>query len=471
MVSLRSITRRLALAAALLAGGAMGLLALAPAGAGGAEAGVNLTNLSPTSVQQATALGVGWVRLFVPWNDIEPARGVHAQNWIAEYERVFSTLPAGTHIILDVVGTPAWESGGSAGNAPPQNDADYATLVHFLAQHWAGRVTAFEIWNEEDTSQWWAGAPDPAAYTRLLQAAYPAVKSADPSAVVVLGGLTGNDYAFLQGVYEAGGKGYFDAVGVHTDTACNVVSPETYLRDPDGRLNQDSFLAYREVHATELANGDDVPIWMTEASWRTTDATCPEGAWAGQKPEGVSEEQQATFLSQAYHCLDEDSYVQVALWYPLIDEGAVVSGLEHSNLSHKPAWGAMRSYLEHGDQLTGTCGHFEGPKITLQTPHEDQRYSGILPFKAVASDPVGIRHVSLYWDGHLVRNWVPYLFTHTYPTSTVAEMHWFGASKISPGKHTLTILAIDKLENVSTVHMTIVHVMAHPRRRGHRPHH
>ncbi len=88
----------------------------------------------------------------------------------------------------------------------------------------------------------------------------------------------------------------------------------------------DSFLAYREVHAVMLANGDDKPIWMTELSWRTTSAVCSEGAWAGQKPEGVSEQQQATFLRQAYHCLAQDPYVQVALWFPLADRTASSPG-------------------------------------------------------------------------------------------------------------------------------------------------
>ena len=50
---------------------------------------------------------------------------------------------------------------------------------------------------------------------------------------MVLGGLTGNDYQFLEGVYEAGGKGYFDAVGVHTDTACDILSPYEFLRGPE----------------------------------------------------------------------------------------------------------------------------------------------------------------------------------------------------------------------------------------------
>jgi hypothetical protein len=460
--ALRRSCARLALLTTILGGSALGGGLLAPS-AMAAEAGVNLNSLTPGTMQQATVLGAHWVRVFAPWKFFEPSRGVHASNWLWTYDQMLSSVPSGTHVILDVVGTPAWESGTSAGNAPPGNAADYASLLHFLAQRWAGRVAAYEIWNEEDSSRWWA-SPDPAAYTRLLQSAYTAVKSADPAAEVVLGGLTGNDYSFLEGVYQAGGRGSFDAVGVHTDTACNVNSPYTFLRNPDGRLEPDSFLGYREVHATEVANGDDKPIWMTEASWRTTSATCSEGAFAGQKPQGVTEEQQASYLQQAFHCLAEDPYVQVALWYPLTDEGPVVSGLLRSNGSQKPAYAAMRSYLEHGDQLTGACGNFAGPKITPYNPHNGQRYTGRLRIKVVASDPVGIRRVRLFDDGHLVRNWVPFLFTHTYPTSTVASMRWFGAYKLSTGRHVLTIVAIDRLENVSSLRLTIVHLSEHRRR-------
>ena len=174
----------------------------------------------------------------------------------------------------------------------------------------------------------------------------------------LLGGLTGNDYPFLEGVYAAGARGSFDAVGVHTDTACNVLSPYDFLRGPDNRMIPDSFLAYREVHATMLANGDDKPIWMTETSWRTTSAVCSEGAWAGQKPEGVTPELQAKYLSQAYHCLEQDPYVQVALWFPVQDEGAIVSGLLRADGSHKPSFAAMRSYIRNGDQLSEPCGVF-----------------------------------------------------------------------------------------------------------------
>jgi hypothetical protein len=267
-----------------------GLLVASMAGRGvqtaiGAEAGVGLLNPGAEQLADARTLGTHWVRMFADWPDLQPARGVFAPNWLASYERVFSALPPGTKVIIDVVDTPRWETGSSDEHMPPANPSDYAAFLGVLARRWAGRVAAYEIWNEEDSSGWWTGAPEPTAYAQLLKTTYPVDKAADPGATVVLGGLTRNDFQFLEGVYQAGTKGSFDAVGVHTDTACDVLSPYDFLRGPDNRMIPDSFLAFREVHATMLANGDEKPIWMTEMSWRTTNAVCSEGAFAGHKPE------------------------------------------------------------------------------------------------------------------------------------------------------------------------------------------
>jgi hypothetical protein len=439
--------------------------------ASAAEAGVNLNNLNASSVGQVSTLGAHWVRVFAVWSDLEPAPGVHDAGWLAQYDRMLDTLPKNDNAIVDLVGAPSWESGSTASNAPPSDPADYARILRFIAQRWAGHVAAYEIWNEEDAPLWWAGAPDPAAYTRLLQAAYPAVKSSDPNAKVVLGGLTGNDYNFLQGVYATGGKGYFDAVGVHTDTACNTSSPYLVLRDANGRLDPDSFLGYREVHATELANGDDKPIWMTEMSWRVNSSVCSEGAFAGNKPAGVSETQQSDYLSEAYHCLAENPYVQLGLWYPIADEKEVTSGLLRSNLSHRPSYAAMHSYIQDGDRLSGACGDFAGPKITLYDPGRGGRYTGRLKIKVKASDGQGIQRIRLLDDGHLIRNFDPYVHLHAFPRVLVAEMHWFGARKISVGRHVLTVIAVDKLRNISRMHFSIVHLPEHRgRRRHHRRH-
>lgn len=448
---------RTAAAVALLAA----VAAVGAPSASAAEPGVNLIGNTSSQMPAVQALGTHWVRMFATWPDLEPTPGTFSTFWLAYYEETFRSLPAGTKVLLDVVNTPSWETGSSNEHTPPASPQAYAAFVGALAQHFGTKVSAYEIWNEEDSSAWWAGGPNATAYTQLLKAAYPAIKAADPSATVVLGGLTGNDYEFLEGVYQAGGKGYFDAVGVHTDTACDKLSPYEFLRGQNDRLVTDSFLAYREVHAVMLANGDEKPIWMTELSWRTTNATCPEGAWAGQTAEGVSEEQQATYLQQAYHCLQEAPYVQVALWFPLEDEGSVLSGLERANGTHKPSFAAMHSYVREGDKLSEPCGAFSGPKITVASPANHLSYSGPLPIDVSASSSVGVFRIRLEWNGKLIRNYDG----PSYPDSLSGAIDWQGAKHIPYGKLTLTFLAYDKERNVSSVSITVFHARPKPKHR------
>jgi hypothetical protein len=239
-----------------------------------------------------------------------------------------------------------------------------------------------------------------------------------------------------------------------------VSAPSSFIRDMAGHMIPDSFLAYREVHAVMLANGDDRPIWMTEMSWRTTGATCSEGAWAGQKPEGVSDEQQAAYLSQAYHCLSQAPYVQVALWFPLQDQGPTVSGLLRANGTRKPSFAAMQDYARHGDTLGGSCGDFAGPRIDVSAPSNRTTYSAALPIQVAARDSRGVARITLEIDGRLIRN-----FTNpAFPSTLAGAMHWHGAQRIRYGRHLLTFIAIDKLRNESRVSLTIYHRHARHRR-------
>lgn len=424
--------------------------------ASAAEAGVGIGSGTSGEVAAVRTLGTHWVRMFVAWPEVEPARGSYNGLWFTAYEKLYRELPAGTKVILDVVDSPAWETDSSDIHTPPADANDYAAFIGYLAQRLGGKVTSYEIWNEEDEPRWWTGAPNAPAYVQLLKAAYAAVKNSEPHATVVLGGMTGNDYAFLESVYAAGGKGYFDAVGVHTDTACDVLSPYEFLRGPDGRMVADSFLAYREVRKTMLANGDEKPIWMTETSWRTTSAMCSEGAWAGQKPEGVTPEQQAHYLTEAYHCMKEDPYLAVALWFPLQDERGLVNGLIRTNGSHKPAFASMQSYAQDGDRLSEPCGVFTGPHISVLSPASKIRYSGPLPIHVNASSSIGVYRIVLKIDGKLIRNFG----RDEYPSTMTGALAWQGAKHISLGRHTLTILAYDRQLNVSEASVTVVHVRA-----------
>jgi hypothetical protein len=40
---------------------------------------------------------------------------------------------------------------------------------------------------------------------------------------------------FLEDAYRGGAQGHFDAMAVHTDTACLDRPPGYYYREPDGR--------------------------------------------------------------------------------------------------------------------------------------------------------------------------------------------------------------------------------------------
>src|SRR3954470_8154716 len=280
--------------------------------------------------------------------------------------------------------TPIFVVAGSTGTAP--NVSQYTTFIHTAAAHFKGQVAGWEVWNEEDAPKWWTGmAPlddahpdrDASAYAPLLKAAYSAVKSADPSAPVVLGGLTGNDYKFLQSVYDNGGAGSFDVVAAHTDTACADGSPYGYFRDaPGGPISQWSFLGYRSIHDVLAAHGDgDKKIWLTEMGWSSYTGSCPSGKWAGQKKAGVTEADQAKFTTQAFHCMAQDDYVGKALLFTL-NESNVSDPMEaHYGAvkltgDRKPVFGAVSSYAAKGDTLPATeaCGDFQAPDITISAP-------------------------------------------------------------------------------------------------------
>lgn len=285
-------------------------------------------------------LGVRWVRLNANWADAEPTRGTYDSGWLGHYDRAVELArAAGARIVMMSYQSPAWASRSRNRETPPRHPQDFARFMGFLATRYAGKVEAYEVWNEENILRFWSTGPNAAAYTRLLQPAYLAIKQADPEAKVVFGGLSTNDYAFLERAYDAGAKGYFDVVSVHP-FPCGS-SPETIAREGDGRMTRSSFPAYREVHASMLERGDDKPIWMTEIGWSTTSREC-----------GVSEATQADYLTRAYRFIEQDPYVQMMLWYNLrnnywdhdADTTEARYGLMWTSYWPKPSYYAFRAY-------------------------------------------------------------------------------------------------------------------------------
>lgn len=441
------------------------LLALGtPAAASAAEPGLNVQGIDNGGHDEAMGMlqdtGSKWARHFLQWDRFEPVKGQLDTALLGFYKQTMDREQAmGVKTMLTVVRSPSWASGTPEPYSPPRDPRDFASFMTRLAAEFAGRVEVYEIWNEQDEAIFWKGAVDAARYTEMLKAAYPAIKESDPNVKVAFGPTTGNNYSYLEQAYAAGAKGSFDAVSVHTDTACSIASPNEFYKEANGRIGQFTFLGYREVRATMLANGDDKPIYMSELGWSTTKTTCGRGAWAGQKPAGVSEAKQAAFLSQAYHCLKEDPYVEIAIWFEAKDRAVEDSeltryGLRRPDGVNKPAYAAFKDYARSGDKLTGPCGDFSPPTIRLHSPGENRKVFDKFIFKADTPDK-DVARMTFSIDGQEIENFTP---PKGSPVGTVrdyvkepAYRNWQGVRRLSYGPHTLTVEAKDTSGNVSEV--------------------
>jgi hypothetical protein len=426
---------------------AAGLTVLSAPVAQAADVGINVPGgaAAIARVGLAASTGASTGRVFL----IYPGGSAPDGQTIADYRALVASFNAsGIKPVIVVTGQ----------SAPADVNA-YASYVGALARAYGGAVAAWEIWNEPDEAAWWGNAGgDPAKYAALLKATYPLVH---PYAPVFVGGLTGNNYDFLGQVYGAGAGGSFDGVAVHTDTACNLVGPDSFFRNADGRINRYSFLGLREVHQTMADNGDSgKPIWITELGWTTEGGLCQNGMFAGQKNAGVSEDDQAKYLEMAWHCLKDYPYVTNALWFNLEDGGGSSYGLLNPGGSAKASRQAFATVVSGKDPFAGQpCGDFSGPQLTVSSPTENGVFTDVLPIKATATDSGGVGRITFLYDGQKIRNFTTGLKdAKQFPKTLNGEMAWQGGKRLALGPHTITVVALDGSGNQTsqTLHVTKV---------------
>ena len=293
--------------------------------------GVNIADLSKAYL--INDLGFDWAKGFANWATIEAEEGSY--RWDDPDHVVTAFDDQKLQILMRVHGTPIWNRPAETHlSHPPQDLTKFAKFMTALATRYKGQVAAYEIWNEPNLYyEWGFQDPDPVAYTKLLQTAYIAIKRVDPDALVVSGGLstTGDgsetaygDLAFLQAMYDAGARGYFDVFGSHPYSFGN--SPDKL--DPYGL----SFARVTEQYEVMQANGDgQTPIWITETGWVIN------SSWDLGEHErvGVSETQQAEYLARAYQKVQQEwPYVQ----------GMFLFNLDFSTVTWYPAPEPMRWY-------------------------------------------------------------------------------------------------------------------------------
>ena len=206
------------------------------------------------------AHNVSWTREEFRWDMVNPAPG--RWDWGFTDEMVAKASERGINVLGLLAYSVGWATpaAGVGSNQPvfamPANMDAYRTYVHTVVSRYRGRVSAWEVWNEPNHGAFWRPGPDPAEYARLLQVASSAIRAADPSAKVVIGGVSGADTNFLDQVVAAAGWDSFDIVAAH---------PYVAPRSPERGYLADGELARLEAFVNR--NGGGKPIWLTEIGW------------------------------------------------------------------------------------------------------------------------------------------------------------------------------------------------------------
>ncbi len=233
-------------------------------------------------LEMVREMGVPWIVEFFPWAYYEKSKG---QFDFAGADRIVDHANRqGLTVIARLGFVPEWARPRTTPDGrettfthlDPTHYGDFANFAAAFAGHLKGRVSHFVIWNEPNLqNEWGMRRVDPAAYIAMLRVVYPAIKRANPDAIVLAGALAPtternrdvalSDLEYLAEMYSAlrgmpTGDRPWDALAAHTYGT--TMSPEDA---PD--LQKINFRRVELLRQVMLAHGDRSPIYITETGW------------------------------------------------------------------------------------------------------------------------------------------------------------------------------------------------------------
>jgi polysaccharide biosynthesis protein PslG len=245
-----------------------------------------------------------YVKQSFAWEAIQPAPD--HWDWSLADEVIAEAEYRGRRVVARIDDPPEWAVVPNDPRHPPYDMPALETFCRELATRYAGKIEAYQIWNEPNlTREWGDQIPYPSAYVEFLATCATAIRQADPQAIIISAGLspTGSrDYSaipdeeYLWRMYEAGAAQYFDVLGVH---APGYSLPPEASREDAAAAEQERWARFRHVEdmrAIMVANGDaHKQIAIMEMGWTTDNREDSIYSWFG-----VSEDVQADYLVRAY---------------------------------------------------------------------------------------------------------------------------------------------------------------------------
>jgi hypothetical protein len=249
----------------------------------------------------ASLAGIYMLRDEILWKTAEKTKGQFEIPPKMEYA-VNDAVSRGLKLLLILCyGNPLYDQGG-----PPYTEEGIAAFVRyaaFMAEHFKGRVDHFEVWNEYNLDR---SKRPPEDYAKLIKAAYPAIKAANPAAFVVGCCTAGASLDWIDRVLAAGAYDYMDAISIH---------PYCYPLSPDWGGTVKSIEMTRELM---LRYGEEKPIWITEIGWPTH-----------KDERGVSELVSGAYAVRLY-TLGMAAGADKIFWYDLQDDGTDLTNNENN---------------------------------------------------------------------------------------------------------------------------------------------
>ncbi len=216
----------------------------------------------------------------------------------------------------------------------PEAIEEFAKFAEWMTTTYKGRTRLYQVWNEWDggcgmTAEF-KGQGDPASYAKLLAAAYPRMKKADPDCVVIANSVCTGE-AFLEETFKNGVLQNCDGFAFHGynyGQAGENRYPEAFLKRVKGVIEL----------SKKYNNGVAKPVYLTEIGW-------PNHAKRGGSEETLT----GDYVARMYLLAKTVPEIKGVWWYDFQDDGYDSEynennfGIVTPDLTPKDPWFVMRS--------------------------------------------------------------------------------------------------------------------------------
>ncbi len=277
------------------------------------------------TVKMAREAGIVYAKQQFSWEEIEKRKSQF--DWDKSDQIIAAFEKYGIDVIARLDRPPAWaHKDKNIPETPPDDLNDYGDFVYAFVQRYRGRVHYVQVWNEPNVYPEWGNRPvDPAGYERLLEIAYKRAKAADPNVRVLSAPLAittpgepwapgsgewraMDDLVYLDQMYQAGAKEYFDILAAN---AFGLRSSPEQAPDPK-KLNFQRVALARDV--MEKYGDVNKAVWINEYGWNASPPDLPTEQLTWGR---VTEQQQADYTLQGIQLAREQwNWIGVFnIWY------------------------------------------------------------------------------------------------------------------------------------------------------------